>query len=294
MNKEKDKKEGYYQIKTIDKPSRAIITQRVHSIIFGSLLGDGHCRPTGNLAFGFGPKNEEYARWLAKELESVRSTTPVAKRAYTDKRNMKIYESYTFETYRLFHDYRRLFYVPHIESGEVDGIGNPYLVPTDLYKYQEGEEEFPHIIDSDGVRKKIYFVKRVPLSLKKKLDVLALAIWYMDDGGRSGGGTKNCVFITLDGFTWEEGDFIQSVIKDNFGIDGRHNKAGFSTRSRRRQHRLTIPFKEYPKFYELLYPIVSQIPSMMKKLPPVTPRKILEPKPIKRSKKIILPISPEE
>lgn len=94
----------------------------------------------------------------------------------------------------------------------------------------------------------------------------------MDDGGRASG-VRNGVFLTLDSFTRTEVIFIQMAIFLNFGIKTKYQLAGKSI-SGKIQHRIYVNTVNYPKFHKIVYPIISQIPSLHKlKLPDVIAKK---------------------
>lgn len=198
----------------------------IDSIIFGTLLGDGYCSPSGTVEFTRAYRDHEYVSWLYKEVESISKSPPKHVIRY-DKRTKKNFEISTFYTLPLFRNYRRLFYIYDPE------------------------------LDNE--------IKRVPKYeiLKDRLDVLAFTIWYLDDGGKANG-MNNGAFLTLDSFTPEEVAIIQKVILENFDIKTNYQKAGRS-KSGKLQHRIYIGSKEYTKFYNLLNPIVSQIPSIKKR-----------------------------
>ena len=87
----------------------------------------------------------------------------------------------------------------------------------------------------------------------------------MDDGGRANG-----VFFTMDSFTLKETLYIKECFLDVFGIEARYQLAGKS-KSGRVQHRLYIN----PIFHKLVYPIVSQVPTLhAKRLPDVKVKKL--------------------
>ncbi len=86
---------------------------------------------------------------------------------------------------------------------------------------------------------------------------LALAILYMDDGGR-GGNTKKGMIISLTGYNIEGRELLQSTIQTNYGIQVNLHKNG----------QLYVPAKSYHAFYKCVSPHI--IPCMQYKLP-VTP-----------------------
>ena len=57
--------------------------------------------------------------------------------------------------------------------------------------------------------------KTVPTNIENLLTEQALAIWVMDDGGKSGSGMK----ISTESFSLQENLFLQKVFKQKFGIE---------------------------------------------------------------------------
>ena len=85
----------------------------------------------------------------------------------------------------------------------------------------------------------------------------ALAVLYMDDGGR-GGNTKKGVIISIAGYHLESRKRLQSAIQTNYGIQMNLHKNG----------QLYVPVKCYRSFYNCISPHI--IPCMRYKLS-VTP-----------------------
>lgn len=90
---------------------------------------------------------------------------------------------------------------------------------------------------------------------------LALAIWYMDDGGRR----NDCygTFLNTLSFTKQENEILAECLKRNFSLNPRIHWVQDG-------YRLYIPSRDAQKFSTLVYPYL--IPSMRYKLPynPVT------------------------
>jgi hypothetical protein len=103
------------------------------------------------------------------------------------------------------------------------------------------------------LRKKWYTPeKRISKDILK-LEPLGLAIWFMDDGFQS----FKTVMISTDCFqTHSDKTLIKKVFSEKFGIEV----------IIRKNHRLYVRQKSYPKFRDLIEPYM--IPSMMYKLPP--------------------------
>lgn len=86
---------------------------------------------------------------------------------------------------------------------------------------------------------------------------LALAVLYMDDGGR-GGNTKKGVIINISGYDLKSRKILQSAIQTNYGIQMNLHKNG----------QLYVPIKFYHSFYNCIDAHI--IPCMRYKLS-VTP-----------------------
>lgn len=106
-------------------------------------------------------------------------------------------------------------------------------------------------------------VKKLPENFENCLNATALAVWFLDDGGRSSG-VKAGVFLTVDNYTQTEIESIQHTLKGVFGIHASLHLSGKS-RSGSLQKRLSITGENYKVFYEMVSPLVSEIPSMASK-----------------------------
>lgn len=104
--------------------------------------------------------------------------------------------------------------------------------------------------------------KRVPSDIEDRLDPLALAVWYMDDGGR-GGHTKLGMVWNVSSFPTQDREALQGGLLDRYGIKTTVQRAGTGVH-------LYIRAASAARFIEIVRPHV--IPSMLYKLPldPVT------------------------
>lgn len=59
--------------------------------------------------------------------------------------------------------------------------------------------------------------KKLPKDFEKTLDTIALALWFLADGGRSSG-VPSGVFFTVDSYSPDEITRIQETFFVNFGI----------------------------------------------------------------------------
>lgn len=91
---------------------RANISDRAHSIVYGTLLGDGSCNKGGTIEIERALAAKDYVDWFYKEFEGLRTNLPPRISIRTDRRftpNRKTY-SYYFLTRAIFKDYREKFY----------------------------------------------------------------------------------------------------------------------------------------------------------------------------------------
>lgn len=106
-------------------------------------------------------------------------------------------------------------------------------------------------------------MKKLPDNFQETLNSTALAIWFLDDGGRSSG-VKAGVFLTVDNYTFTEIEVIQKTFKTRFGIETQLNLSGKSL-SGLQQKRISITGENYTLFCNLISPLRNQIPSMISK-----------------------------
>lgn len=104
--------------------------------------------------------------------------------------------------------------------------------------------------------------KIVPPFLGDVLDALAVAVWFMDDGGRGARTPRGVVFNTSS-FSVEEQVRLQQVLWDTFGVQT-------SIHPRKNGFQLYVRAESFPRFSALVGPFL--VTSMRYKLPvdPVT------------------------
>jgi hypothetical protein len=110
--------------------------------------------------------------------------------------------------------------------------------------------------NSFGTKRK----KIVPTNLETLLDPVVLAIWFLDDGGKAQN-TPKAAYINATSFSEAERTQIQTAFLNVFNLKINIQKAGGNN-----QWNFYIPTNSYDRFYMLVYPTVSLIPSMMYKL----------------------------
>ena len=101
-----------------------------------------------------------------------------------------------------------------------------------------------------------FYVGNIKVIPDIKLDPIALAVWYMDDGGRR----NDChgMFLNTLSYSEQEQIRLQKCLLKNFGI---HTRIHWITDG----FRLYIPTEDSKKFSGLIGPYI--IPSMIYKLP---------------------------
>lgn len=195
----------------------ADLPPETHSIIVGSLLGDGYLTPNGSLQIEHALDQSEYLLWKYQMLKPIVGKAPRLVERF-DRRTLKTYRSMRFYTRAVLKPFRDSFY--------------------------------QH-------RRKI-----VPGFLGDVLDALAVAVWFMDDGGRGARTPRGVVFNTSS-FNAEEQVRLQQVFWDNFGVKA-------SIHPRKNGCQLYIRAESFPRFSALVEPYL--VTSMRYKLPvdPVT------------------------
>lgn len=110
--------------------------------------------------------------------------------------------------------------------------------------------------------------KRIPPLIRKLLTANALAIWYLDDGSWKSNRHKTFIIHSL-GYTEKDLQRVRRVLQERFDIEmalHRQNRAWGS------YLRIYIPSISSGKFLQVIYPVVSQIPSMSYKLGNTMPK----------------------
>lgn len=200
------------------------LTPFQNSVIYGTLLGDSYLYTKGNVQIEQGDVNKNYLDWLYQQLKSL--TTGRGPKPVIRKRVDK-------------------------HTGLVTVTSSHRFYTRNYFRDWK-----PVFYNEKGV-------KILPLDFSKRLDAIALAIWFLDDGGRSSGVDAG-VFLTVDNYTLDEITRIQETLQEKFHITTQHYHAGKSSTGNP-QRRLAISGSDYVEFFKLVSPIVTQIPSMAKK-----------------------------
>jgi len=156
------------------------------SIIFGSLLGDGHAEKRLNgigtrISFFQEDSHVEYILYLHKLLSEqgyCNSNLPVISKRLGTRGKLRKIVRFTTWTYTSFNWIRELW-------------------------YKEGK-------------------KCVPYCIHEYLTPLALAIWIMDDGGKVSKGLK----LSTNSFTYSEWIMLVDVLDKNFNLKASVQSAG--------------------------------------------------------------------
>ncbi len=191
-----------------------MLPEPIHSVIIGSLLGDGCLERNGRgwrMRIDHQFKVREYVEWKYKLLQPIVNGFPKAVKVW-DKRTHKYYEHIRLDTKTL---------------SELSWYAEAFYVNNK---------------------------KRVPPNIKNILvNVLALAIWYMDDGHLR----KDCKALRLNtqSFNLKEVEQLSEVLKSNFGIKSRIHRVC------KLQWVIYIPAKEANYFCDL---IRHYVPPVMK------------------------------
>ena len=163
------------------KENLFVFTKEQHSLIFGSLLGDGTMRmgkgsKNANFKVEQGLDQKEYVFWKYHILKNFVITKPnVSYRYKVD--GTRYAKSWWFRTIR-----------------------HPLL--TRIYKL---------FYLGDGYRtgRKI-----IPKQLKNNLDPMAVAIWIMDDGSYN----KECIDISTYSFSIDEVEYLIETMRKKFSV----------------------------------------------------------------------------
>ena len=159
----------------------------VISVLVGNLLGDGHAERRGNSTrfhLHMSDKNAQYVFWLHRFFADRGYCSPTAPsiKRQIGKQN-RVYFSIKFRTFSF---------------KSLNWLHDSFYVKEGGAALREGS----------GAR------KRVPTLIREVLTERALAVWIMDDGGRSGDGLK----ISTEGFSLDDHKVLQQAVCENFSL----------------------------------------------------------------------------
>lgn len=107
--------------------------------------------------------------------------------------------------------------------------------------------------------------KHIPRLVKKLLDPMVLAIWFMDDGSWKSDRHKTFIIHTV-GYSREDLELVQTALKEKFGIET-------SLHSQKKKYwRIYVKSISSEKFRKLIEPYTSHIHSMGKKMGNTMPK----------------------
>jgi len=108
--------------------------------------------------------------------------------------------------------------------------------------------------------------KQIPKSIKKLLNPISVAVWFMDDGSRKSNRHSAYIIHTL-GFSKQDLEVLQRAIEEKFLI------ATTLHRQKEKYWRLYIPSESAALFTKIIAEYVLPIQSMRKKLVTKMPKK---------------------
>ena len=154
------------------------------SLIIGSVLGDSHLEKRNKglgtrIKFEQSNKNVEYLMWFHNYLSIRGYCNPQKPKLHTRiKKGNNVFYHYSINTYTFtsFNWIHEMFYIKN-------DITNNYM-------------------------------KIVPLNIEEYLTPLALAIWFMDDGSKSGSGVR----IATNCFSYKEIEFLCNILYKKFKL----------------------------------------------------------------------------
>lgn len=207
--------------------------QDILSVIVGNLLGDAYIEHRNNstrIILHLGSRNREYIAWLHEFYYS---------RGYCSNNPLKVLTQI--------------------------GKGGKVYFSTKIrtYSFQSFNWLFELFTQSQKSR------KRVPDCIENLLTPLALAVWIMDDGTRSGSGLLLCT----DGFLKKEVEMLQKALSSRYEMETTIRFSPASTKEKLKlqgsqdhaRYRIYIPKSNIKKLREIVTPWIH--PSMMYKIP---------------------------
>lgn len=197
------------------------LTSRQYNIVIGLLLGDGYLYKDGRLQVEQSMNHQQYLEWLYSELLNLSGKLSLNIKRIHPKTGKDSF-SCRFYTLKCFTTLEYIFYKK---------------------------------LNNEKKRTKV-----VPIQIEQFLDPVALAVWFMDDGGKAQN-TKRAAYINATSFTSSERVLLQKAVQNVFGLKINIQKAGGNN-----QYNFYIPASSYEKFCEIVLPTVLLIPEMAYKL----------------------------
>ena len=193
------------------KTTLLIPTSFQMSLLYGTLLGDSYLYTKGTIQIEQSEAHKEVVFWLYDQLKSL--TTGKGPQVATRKRI-------------------------HLKTGHITHTQSSRFDTRHLFR------EWKPVFYQEGVG-----LHGEPVDFSERLDAVALAIWFLDDGGRSSS-VKTGVFLTVDSYTSFEITRIQETLENKFQIKTKKQKVRVSS-SGNDQIGLAISGLDYLEFYRL-------------------------------------------
>lgn len=236
------------------------------SILIGAILGDTHLekRSRGKgtrIKFEQSSKNVEYLMWLHSYFSSRGYCNPKIPKLTKRIKETGVFfhysfNSYTFSSLNWLHE---MFY----KKVEMDIINSDYF-SSEILKFKSKILNVPFKTEGSNLNSEIVYirsaistkyVKVIPNNLEEFLTPLSLAIWFSDDGSKSGKGAK----ITTNCFTLEELQFLCDILNRKYNITASIQSGGIN-----KGNTLYIWAKSMAIFTNLVKP--NMLPSLHYKL----------------------------
>lgn len=176
-----------YSVKS-NRHEAIVETNELTQLILGSILGDGslsklaHGKHQSRLRVAHCLEQEEYCRWKASILKKYNLLSQVC-------------YSHTFDS---------RFKEPDYTIIKISSIAHPIFTKYRNKSYSNNKS------------------KSLPCEELENLDPLGLAVWYMDDGCKTG----NSMVLCTNSFSRSELEFLVTLLKRKFDLDFTIQKTG--------------------------------------------------------------------
>lgn len=240
----------------------------VISLIIGSTLGDSHLeRRKGGIGtrivFEQSNKNVEYLMWFHNFFAVRGYCNPEKPKLHKRiKKNNVVFfhyrfNSYTYSSFNWIHD---IFYSSFLDLPSC--IAAPCFADqagggAELGALEQDKKRYikPALLSMKEEQCKMRGVKIIPRNISEFLTPLALAIWFMDDGSK----INNTVRIATNNFSFEEIEFLSTVLYNKYNLKSKPQSAGKS-----KGHILYFSSSSMVEFSNIVKPYMH--PSMFYKL----------------------------
>lgn len=238
-----------------------LLSEDEEAIFLGNLLGDGHIQKRGNsyrTKIQHSKSQEDYVLWKYEKLKRLCEGNRPPKSVATKQGQSNVL-FYLRSGYYL-EKYHNLFYDSYIWTPPQKKGGSPKF--SGLRSFEGKPFLSEKLIEVSSPKVRYRKVIRQTLIEYLPRNPLVLAVWFLDDGS-----CRKDVFggrIATQGFSKEEQHFLQSYLKEGFGIQTQlvlHSRL-------KDQYYISIPSKNghFSRFVDLIKPIVAEIPSLNYKI----------------------------